>query len=148
MIFDAVRKVLQMMSGEGYGEGCVRTHVMADVDDGDRTAVEMRMRRSRRAWRALGGGLERHGDSLNEGDRVEESPAVTHAILVFVFGSWVCQRPVRILTNESEFGSRAPTYGFNIHVNYFCKALAAYREELFLCLASEGPVHGCLALWV
>lgn len=120
----------------------------ADVGDGDGTAVETRMGRSGRAWRGLEGGLERHGDSLNEGNQVEESPVVTHAISVTVFGSWVCQRPGRILTSESEFGSEAPTYGFNIHVNDLCKALAAYREELFLCLASEGPVHGCLALWV
>lgn len=90
---------------------------MADVDDGDGTAVGRRVG-SGRAWRGVEGGLERHGDSLNEGNQVEESPLVTHTISVSVFGSWLCQRPVRILTRESEFGSRAPTYGFNIHVNY------------------------------
>lgn len=86
----------------------------------------------------LEGGLVSYG-----GNRAEEPLAETHH---FCFCLWelVCQRPVRRLPRGSEFGSRASAYGLNIHVNYFCKALAAYREELLLCLALEGSV---LALW-
>lgn len=63
---------------------------MTDVGDGDEGGEE---------WKDLGetleGGLVRYGDSLNEGNQVEESLLVTHTLLVSVFGGWVYQRPVR-----------------------------------------------------